>query len=578
MDPRHLDLAAEFCELVGKPNLLAYLGLPEGASPEAAQKKLRARRKYMQGMQSNPKYRAEAIFLIKNFAALNAVLANPIPYLEDARRRAESQHIPILEMTIKGVLAGGSLNYDQEDYLRRNAIEIGVSEATFEELLDRLAREAKVPRATDRLTITPEEFRTTDFYQVLGVPRHASRDEIYARYRARAEEAKRLPDPARRSALRTEIEKAWKVLSDEKSRREYDLAWTATGPPARTREVARPVSTATAPPVQPRKTRPPAAPFADLAPSPTPRLAPPKLELLSRAEQQVTLGTKPVELAFELRNAGEQPLSGNVTTDAPWLQILTPELENSAKRQTVRVRILPDAVSGRSARGVVRIDARRAGRAEVTIEVRRPPNYAIPAAIGAGTAVLVLAGVVWAWLGSGPAPYTIEVDPWAEQILLDGEPIGSGKLVTLDAPVAGEATITVRHPNFKPWVKDVRIEPGGHLAVELVLDNPMSFRPTEEHRLASLDPQVAVKVMTPFQPALDRCLRSGIVGNQEARGVVRIHVGEDGRPIGFDASGPGTSSPAVQACLARQTAGPLFPRLTDGDYATVKYEYVLPPR
>ena len=122
MNSRNLDLAAQFCELVNKPHLLEYLGLPEDASPDAAQKKLKARRKYMQGMQSNPKYKSEAIFLIKNFGALSRVLEDPIPYLKDAKRRAESKHLPVLEMTIKGVLAGGSLTHEQEDYLRRNAL------------------------------------------------------------------------------------------------------------------------------------------------------------------------------------------------------------------------------------------------------------------------------------------------------------------------------------------------------------------------------------------------------------------------------------------------------------------------
>ena len=138
---RNFDTAAEFCEIAGTPDLLEYLQVPPEVDPSEAQEKLKKRRKYMQGMQSNPKYRKEALFLIKHFKALSNALVDPSSYLTDALRRAESVHLPILEMTVKGVLAGGSLTEEQEQYLRRNANELGVSDATYDELVDRLCRE-----------------------------------------------------------------------------------------------------------------------------------------------------------------------------------------------------------------------------------------------------------------------------------------------------------------------------------------------------------------------------------------------------------------------------------------------------
>src|SRR5690606_1765364 len=145
----------------------AYLGVPEDTASGEARQKLKARRKYMQGMQGNPKYKQEALYLIKHFAALDAVLSDPAAYLTDARRRAESVHLPILEMTVRGVLAGGNLTAEQEEYLRRNAVELGVSEPTFDALLDRLTREMGVARpaaAQKAATPAPSPQSTGDFY------------------------------------------------------------------------------------------------------------------------------------------------------------------------------------------------------------------------------------------------------------------------------------------------------------------------------------------------------------------------------------------------------------------------------
>ena len=86
MNPRHLELADEFSKLVGKPHLLDYLGLAKGTSTDEARSELKKRRKYMQGMQSNPKFKAEALFLIKNFGALDALLHDPAQYLEAVSR------------------------------------------------------------------------------------------------------------------------------------------------------------------------------------------------------------------------------------------------------------------------------------------------------------------------------------------------------------------------------------------------------------------------------------------------------------------------------------------------------------
>ncbi len=144
MESRDLDLAAEFCTIVGAADLLAYLGIEPNVEPITAQATLRSRRRFMQGMQGNPKYKREALFLIRHFSALHAVLDDIPGYLADTRRRGESAHLPVLEMTIRGVLAAGSLHPDQRAYLARNARELGVSSETFEGVLARAAQDLGV--------------------------------------------------------------------------------------------------------------------------------------------------------------------------------------------------------------------------------------------------------------------------------------------------------------------------------------------------------------------------------------------------------------------------------------------------
>ena len=164
MSPQDLDLAADFCKLVGAPHLVAYLGAQETDEPMAVQAKLKSRRRFMQGMQGNPKYKREALFLIRHYSTLHQVLDDVEAYLADARDRSESVHLPVLEMTIRGILAAGAPTSEQTEYLRRNAVELGVSDATFERVLTKAAEEYGVsldPSAAD----TGPPARVREFHQ-----------------------------------------------------------------------------------------------------------------------------------------------------------------------------------------------------------------------------------------------------------------------------------------------------------------------------------------------------------------------------------------------------------------------------
>ncbi len=146
MDPRHLELAAEFGQLTGTTDLIAYLGLPPNTTTIEAKASLRARRKKMQGMQANPKYRREAVFLIKYSSAFESLLEDIDGYKQASVASAEAGQIPILEMAIQGAIAGGNLSDEQKSHLRDMARKLSISDSTFDATLDRLCENQTTTR------------------------------------------------------------------------------------------------------------------------------------------------------------------------------------------------------------------------------------------------------------------------------------------------------------------------------------------------------------------------------------------------------------------------------------------------
>lgn len=139
-----LDVASEFCRLVQVGDLFEYLGLERTASAEEAQEALSKKRRYMQGMQGNPKFKDSAKFLIKNYRALEQVMADPASHLERARQEAENAKLPMLEFALSGVLADGVLSAAEESFMRSAALEMGISVETYERVIGEKAAEAGV--------------------------------------------------------------------------------------------------------------------------------------------------------------------------------------------------------------------------------------------------------------------------------------------------------------------------------------------------------------------------------------------------------------------------------------------------
>lgn len=148
MELRDLDVANEFCRLVGATSLFEYLGVAPEADATLAAERLRERRRYLQAMQSNAKFRQESLFLIKNFASLEAVVARPDAHLADTKRRAAEAKLPMLEMAIDSVLADGVLTAAEEEFVRRAALDIGVPPEQYEAILRQRCAERGIAMPT----------------------------------------------------------------------------------------------------------------------------------------------------------------------------------------------------------------------------------------------------------------------------------------------------------------------------------------------------------------------------------------------------------------------------------------------
>ncbi len=363
MDPRSYELAAEFCSLIGATSLLAYLEIDGSTSADDARAKLKKRRKYMQGMQGNPKYKQEALFLIKHFRPLNDVLGDIPAYVSQLQRQAESEHLPVIEMTIRGVLAAGGLNQEQRDFLQHNAAQLGMSEATFDELLRRLALEAGVPLQGGLPTPIPAPGRQsgTDLYAILGIDNHASVEQIDEAYAAR-----RATVPGDQTDMLRKLDIARKVLSNEVARMQYDQTAARTGPPARQREHLPTRPSTTAPPIRPRTEQPMAPPVAAAEES--------RLEILGDPVRILPTSGRGSEQLIRIRNGGVGAMPGKALADVPWLQVDPKQLDPVAAEQDVMVRVLTDQVPDGASTAVVTILTDRGERARVVFEVQHTNN------------------------------------------------------------------------------------------------------------------------------------------------------------------------------------------------------------
>lgn len=167
-----LHAASEFCRLVQAANLFEYLGVEPTAPTEDVLEAFAKRRRRMQSMQANPKYRESATFLIKNFRTLERVLANPELHLRQMRREREDEQIPMLELALQSAMMKGKLSANEETFLRQAAVKLGISEERYEEVLAVQAAQHNVVLETGLGMVSDE------VTSVAGIPVPTEHEEV----------------------------------------------------------------------------------------------------------------------------------------------------------------------------------------------------------------------------------------------------------------------------------------------------------------------------------------------------------------------------------------------------------------
>lgn len=212
MGPNDRAEIAQFLTMVGQPDLFRYYELPPEATTEERDAAVKRRRSWAQGQQSNPKYRAEALFVIKHNTQLRALFVDG----GDAYR---------------GTLATAAPTVAPPALLPPPP---GLADP------DRPAAPKVEPPAQDE-----------DLYALLGIAPDAHPDDVAAAWQTRWRDIRRALAPEAQGPALARLDRAWQTLGDPESRRRYDAG--RAGPEALLRPAGGPAATADAREPTPRE-------------------------------------------------------------------------------------------------------------------------------------------------------------------------------------------------------------------------------------------------------------------------------------------------------------------------------------
>jgi hypothetical protein len=157
MDPKELKEIDKFLTLTGAVDLFAYMGLPATADADMADLAIQDRREWAQTQQANPKYRNEALWVIRNSAIIRKALVQDVAaYRAHTSKRSLEPRLRQLEDFIQGVLSGGGLTPKATEAIRKKGQALGVPPDNLTQRLEALLE------ARGRELADLEEDRTED--------------------------------------------------------------------------------------------------------------------------------------------------------------------------------------------------------------------------------------------------------------------------------------------------------------------------------------------------------------------------------------------------------------------------------
>ena len=220
LEPRELEELSRFLADRGKESLFDYLELAHDADETTTDEAIATRRRWAQGQQANPKFRAEALWVIKNSKLIKRVLGEARPdYLRALAKSSASAAIEALGPFIQGILATGSLSPQSEEAIRARGAELGLDAdliaAETESWLERTGAGREQAPGSAKAVFN-------DWYVLLDVPDTAAAEIIEQAYRRKYRWARQLRDPQRANKLYAALDEAWRVLKTPALRERYD--------------------------------------------------------------------------------------------------------------------------------------------------------------------------------------------------------------------------------------------------------------------------------------------------------------------------------------------------------------------
>ena len=605
MTPKDIADFERFLAAVGKADLFAYFSVAPDATDEEVGDAIQTRRTWAQGQQGNPKFKTEAIWLIKNASRVRrALLEERDAYRAHLSEVAEQQQVEVLRMVIFGALAGGVLSVASEAAVRAEGEKLGLAGDRVTATLEAMLREhgARREAATDGA----DSF--VDYYAILRVMPTADRGEIDRAYRDRYRQALQLPDKKRAEVLQRHLDRAVEVLSSSSERVRYDqirsdilgedagdappTLGTRAGTPERELEasetphriqfragdepapdLSRPV--APTPPNEIGKT----LGFAD---APRAAAAPGSgLSVDGPAVVPVRVRAQPVTRTFVVRKRGARALPARVLFDRDWLEVNPERLDPNADQQEVAVTVYPERLSRPRSVALLTFTTADNLRQTVTLEVKRQPSVswlAAGAVAAAGLLAVVGSGLLSS-SGPEPAPTSAElevvVDPPAGEISINNEPVEQAQpgRVLLSAGLEPGATAFVRvaSDGFRSWSQSVTLPgPGERLTLTpaLELSDRVNYVPGSGDIEGSLDRAEAQATLMRADGALADCARRhGAPSEGDATLAVTVFVDNKGVVVGAEALPEGFAASAeLSRCVRRQLRVLRMP-FAQGDFA-----------
>ena len=163
-----------------KASLFHYLGLSREASVADTEAALSAKRQWAQGQQANPKFRAEATWIIRNHRVLHRLLLqHRMEYIRYLESHAQNAGLDSLELFMRGALLYGPPSPSIEDAILQEGERLGVdpdlARLHLRRLLDRMGFQSHTRIELD--TLFPADADTTE-EDGLDLPMEAAPEDV----------------------------------------------------------------------------------------------------------------------------------------------------------------------------------------------------------------------------------------------------------------------------------------------------------------------------------------------------------------------------------------------------------------